>query len=386
LRILINTVFLTSERLGGSWAYTANLVSFITRLQSPHHFTIIANREVADRLLCDPDRSTKVVVDIDADSKLGRVAWEQWSIPRIVTRLGIDLVHSTGNVLPLLLRVPSVVTLHDLQYLEYPRNFSPLRRAYLRLVVPASVRRASAVIADSEFAKSSICRLLGTAGDKIHVVHLGGITEDLTSSSATRVDVEQKFQLTRPFFLSVGSSLPHKNLPRLIEAFAEVAADIPYDLVIVGENFSYKQLLEQCIGAAGLSGTGRVRLLGFVSRADLISLYRHAEAYVFPSLYEGFGIPALEAMDCGCPVLAARCTSLPEVIGEAGLLFEPTDVHDIARCLKTFYHDPAIRISLIEKGSRRAKEFSWERMARETLHVYEQLASTQNGTFHIPGA
>jgi glycosyltransferase involved in cell wall biosynthesis len=373
MRILINTVFLTSEHLGGSWSYSANLVSFITRLPSPHEFVIMTNRKAADKLDTDPTRSTKLVVDLDVDSRIRRVAWEQCSLPRLVKKYGIDVVHSTGNVLPLLSPVPSIVTLHDLQYLEYPEYFSPLRRAYLRYFVPRSVHRATAVITISEFTKKAICRSFGVGPEKIRVTYLAGLPEKIALSSDEIADVRRKFDLRRPFFLAVGSSLPHKNLPRLIQAFSRVASDVPYDLIIVGDSGDHKPALENAIQTAGLSDAGRVRLLGFVSRRELVALYRSAEALVIPSLFEGFGIPAVEAMDCGCPVLAANRTALPEIVGDAGILFEPTDLDDIARVLRAFYHDSSARDVMSMKGRQRAREFDWEKVAKQTLELYEQV-------------
>jgi glycosyltransferase involved in cell wall biosynthesis len=374
---LINAAFLTSESLGGSWTYASNLISSITRLPSPHEFIIVANRRFADRLSGDTSRSSNVLVDFDARAKLHRVAWEQWSLPRIVRQLGIDIVHSTGNVLPLLPCVPSIVTLHDLQYLEYPEYFSPTRRIYLRFVVPRSMCRASMIIAISEFTRESLHRMLNISTEKIRVVYEGGVSLKDRSLQCDEQKVAQKFKLTRPFYLSVGSSLPHKNLPRLIRAFASVVTDIPYDLVIVGEHSPHEHILQQTINAVGVANVGRVRLLGFISRQDLMCLYHRAEAFVFPSLYEGFGIPVLEAMDCGCPVLASNRTALPEIIGDAGILFDPTNVDDIARSLREIYRDPTVRSSLKEKGLKRAQEFSWQRMAEQTLQLYEELGHRQ---------
>lgn len=378
MRILINTVFLTSEHLGGSWAYTANLVSRLTRLPSAHEFLIMTNRESVDRLDCDAARAKKVVVDLNVNSRIRRVAWEQISLPRIVKQQGIDLVHSTGNVLPLHVGVPAIVTLHDLQYLDYPQYFPFLRRMYLTYFVPRSVSRAAAIITISEFTKQHICRSFKADPGKIHVTYLAGLLEKSGVVSGDDNDVRKRFGLKRPYLMAVGSSLPHKNLPRLISAFAGVSADVPYDLVIVGESGANKQVLETAVELAGLSGTGRVRFTGFVTRRDLVALYHDAEAVVIPSLYEGFGIPAIEAMDCGCPVLAANCTALPEIVGDAAMLFEPTDVADIGRALKEFHRDPSLRLTLKEKGTRRAEGFSWEKVAAETLQLYDKLMESRN--------
>ena len=172
----------------------------------------------------------------------------------------------------------------------------------------------------------------------------------------------------------MSSHLPHKNLDRLIAAFGRIREEVPHDLVLVGERFGNGSRIEELVRGANGGHPSRIKVTGFVSREDLLGLYQIADAFVFPSLFEGFGIPALEAMECGCPVVASRSTSLPEVMGQAGEFFDATDADDIARALKEVCGDPKLRDELRVRGFERAKEFSWERMGEETMELYHRIA------------
>jgi glycosyltransferase involved in cell wall biosynthesis len=371
VRILINALYLVSENLGGTWTYTSNLIWHVSGLQTSHEFVVLANEKTASRIRVQGVRTKVVTVKIDAESRINRVTWEQLTLPNLVRHLGIDVLHSTGNTLPLRLQGKAVVTVHDLQYKMYPGNFPLARRLYLKWFVPRSIEHADLVIAISRHTKESIVRHFGTSADKIKVIYQAGLSEN---------DKEQVFALReesvtdRPYLLSVGSSFPHKNLARLIKAFAKLAPDIPHNLVIVGEGFDQRGVLYQTLADTGLAGSERIQMQGFIERKTLLSLYRQADAFVFPSLYEGFGIPALEAMESGCPVVAADCAALPEVIANAGLFFDPLSVDSIAEALQMVCRSSSLRADLRARGQVRAQQFSWEKMAVETLQAYEQVA------------
>lgn len=370
MRILINALYLASENFGGSWTYTSNLIWHVSGLQGNHEFVVLANEKMASRIRVQGVRTKVVTVKIDAESRIKRVAWEQLTLTNLVRDLGIDVLHSTGNTLPLRLQEKAVVTVHDLQYKMYPGNFPLARRLYLKWFVPRSIEHADLVIAISRHTKESVVRHFGTSADKIKVIYLAGLSQnDKEQASASG----KEFVSNRPYLLSVASSLPHKNMARLIRAFAKLAPDIPHNLVIVGEGFDQRGVLPQTLADTGLAGSERIQMQGFIEREALLALYRQADAFVFPSLYEGFGIPALEAMESGCPVVAADCTALPEVIANAGLYFDPLSVDSTAEALRKICLDSTLRQSLRARGLLRAKQFSWEKMAVETLMAYEQI-------------
>jgi glycosyltransferase involved in cell wall biosynthesis len=371
VRILINALYLVSENLGGSWTYTSNLIWHASGLQSDHEFVVLANDRTASSIEIQGARNKVIAVNIDVESRVKRVAWEQLTLPEFVRDLRIDVLHSTGNTLPLRLKQKRVVTVADLQYKMYPTNFPLARRLYLEWFVPRSVRRADLVIAMSQHTKESIVHHFGIPAEKIRVIYLGGLSEkDKESALGSR----EEHDVRRPYLLSVGSSLPHKNLARLIQGFAKVAPEIPHDLVIAGEGFDQRGVLHQTLADTGLAGSGRIQMRGFIGRRELLALYRRADAFVLPSLYEGFGIPAIEAMDSGCPVVAANCTALPEIIADAGLFFDPFSVDSIAEALRGVCLSSTVREDLRARGRLRAKQFSWEKMAAETLQAYEQVA------------
>jgi len=371
VRILINALYLVSENLGGTWTYTSNLVSYVSALRSDHEFVVLANGRTASAFELRGEKTRLVKVDLDVESRIKRVAWEQLALPKLVRDLRIDILHSTGNTLPLRLKEKTVVTVADLQYKKYPENIPLARRMYLNWFVPRSVRRADLVLTISQHTKESIMYHFGTPAEKIRVIYLAGLSEkDAEQMQASNEEVDVK----QPYLLSVGSSLPHKNLPRLIEGFAKVAPAIPHNLVIVGEGFDQRSVLHQMLVNTGLAGSKRIQMRGFIGRRELLALYRRADAFVLPSLYEGFGIPAIEAMECGCPVVAANCTALPEVIANAGLFFDPLSVDSIAEALGRVCRSSTLREDLRARGQLRAKQFSWEKMAAETLQAYEQVA------------
>lgn len=372
MRVIINTTFLASPRFGGSWTYTYNLLRALDAFSSEVEFIVLTNSRIVS-LLRDLRMELKVVVD-NPDVRASRVAWEQFVLPRLARKYKPTVFHSTGNTLPPIAGCPSVVTLHDFQYHFYPKNFSAVKRMYLRNMVPRSLRRATAIICYSEFTKRHAMDLYGVTSEKLALIYLAGLWRGEQSAATAAQTLRKKFGLDRAFVLSVSSHLPHKNLDRLIAAFGRIREEVPHDLVLAGEQFGNGSRIEELIREANGGQPSRIRVTGFVSREDLLGLYQIADAFVFPSLFEGFGIPALEAMECGCPVVASRATSLPEVIGTAGEFFDPMDTNDIARALQKVCADSKLREELRARGFERAKEFSWERMGEETMELYRRIA------------
>lgn len=368
----MNTTFLASARFGGSWTYTYNLLRALDAFSREVEFIVLTNSRIASDLR-DLRMRVEVVV-ANPENRTGRIAWEQFILPRLARRYAPSVFHSTGNTLPLGVGCPSVVTLHDFQYSFYPENYGAVKRVYLRFLIPGSLRRADAVVCVSHTTKKHAIDLYGIPDEKLAVVHEAGLWPGELLAATDGTTVRKKFGIEEPFLLSAGTSLPHKNLGRMIEAYAKVMHSIPHHLVITGEPFGYGSSIAQAIERCTGGHRHRIHVTGFVDRADLLGLYRCAEAFVFPSLFEGFGIPALEAMECGCPVVASRATSLPEIIGTAGEFFDPTDVDDMAGAMQKVCTNAALRGDLRARGFKRAAEFSWEKMGKETMGVYRTVA------------
>ncbi|GAB4423732.1 MAG: glycosyltransferase family 1 protein [Anaerolineae bacterium] len=267
----------------------------------------------------------------------------------------------------------TLVTVHDLSFVRYPDSTMPGMSRQLNNWVPRSVARADHVIAVSQATANDLTELYGTAPGKISVLHHGVSPEFRpVTDAAQQQAVRQKYGLgERPFILSLGTIQPRKNYRRLVQAFAQLKADAT--LVIIGGAGWNSQAVFDEVARLGL--TERVIFPGFAADADLPALYSAATLFVYPSLYEGFGLPALEAMACGTPVVASGTSALPEVVGEAGLLVEPTDVAALAHALNTLLHDDEQRRRLSAAGLARAASFTWPGMAARLVQVYQHLTA-----------
>jgi glycosyltransferase involved in cell wall biosynthesis len=313
--------------------------------------------------------------------------WEVRSIPwpRLWTHVRLsaevtahppDVLFVPAHVLPLRHPARCVATVHDLGYLAYPEAHRPADRRYLDWSTAWNARRSSAVIADSEATKADLVRAYGIEPNKVRVIYLGADPDlapvrDPEALAAARA----RCGIGERYLLYVGTLQPRKNLARLIEAFGAVAGDgalRAVQLVLAGkQGWLYDDLYAQVM-RAGLEG--RVIFPGYVADEHLAALMSGALAFVFPSLYEGFGMPVLEAQACGAAVMTSNNSSLPEVAGDAALLVDPHDVDAIAEGLRRLVTDDALRAELVRRGFENVKRFSWEKCARETLAVLESVA------------
>lgn len=303
---------------------------------------------------------------------------EQWGVPRAVARIHADLLHEPHYVLPPLTRTRTVVTIHDCIHLRFP-EYLPGRAAfaYAHAMIRLAARKADRVLTVSDASKRDILHYTGIAPEKVVVIHNGLDARFAAAPDPEAVErVRQRFQLDHPFVLYVGNIKPHKNLARLIAAFAAMRADGPdgLKLVVIGDETSKHPELRQAVHRHRLDK--HVRFFGFQPSATLVVFYRLARAFVFPSLYEGFGLPPLEAMANETPVVTSNVSSLPEVAGGAALLVDPYDVASIADGIRRAVTDETLRQDLIGRGRARAREFSWARAAADTLRVYRQVLGT----------
>jgi glycosyltransferase involved in cell wall biosynthesis len=285
-----------------------------------------------------------------------------------------DLLFIPAHVLPIVHPRRSVVTVHDLGYLFYPEAHRLLDRLYLDLSTRYNARAASHLIADSSATKRDLIERYGIKPDKITVVYPGydEATFQPVKDEAAIEAVKARYGIAGDYILFVGTLQPRKNLARLIEAFADCRLPIAdCRLVIAGKKgWLYEEIFQQ-VEELGLEGS--VVFTDYVPEGDLPALLSGARLFVFPSLYEGFGLPVLEAMACGTPVVCSSASSLPEVVGDAAVLVDPMDVKGLAMAIERVLGDEELRAKLIEHGFEQAKKFSWERCARETLDVLESV-------------
>lgn len=309
--------------------------------------------------------------------RLLTILWHRLRLPLPVEWFtgSCDLFHSTDFVLPPTAGARTLLTVHDLTFLRYPDCAHPALRAYLQAVVPRSLARADRVVADSQSTKQDLVELLGLPAEKIAVVY-GGIEPRFSPADKT-LKVSKTFRvlgLDQPYILSVGTLEPRKNYARLIRAYARLceATGLPHLLAIAGgKGWLYDSVFAE---VHRLGVEERVRFLGFVNDAALPALYRGAELFVFPSLYEGFGFPPLEAMACGCPVVSSNSSSLPEVCGDAAILVPPEDEQALADAMSGVLGNAGRRQALRERGLAQAARFTWPAAARRLLEEYETVA------------
>jgi glycosyltransferase involved in cell wall biosynthesis len=273
--------------------------------------------------------------------------------------------------MPLFGDVPAVVTIHDLSPFLFPQTFRRVNRVYTRWAIKVACRNARHLIAVSEFTKQEIVRWLHVPPERITVTY-NGVDERFAPPSAADIAAfRQRTGLPERFILFIGTLEPRKNLPNLLEAYARIANDTDAPLIIGGgKGWLYDEIFAK---AEQLNLGNKIRFAGFIDDADLPLWYAAATVFTLPSLYEGFGIPLIEAMACGTPVVTSSSSSLPEVVGDAGLIVSPTDPDQLAEALLRMVRDDQLRAEYAERGLARARRFSWVETAERTLAVYRQV-------------
>lgn len=308
--------------------------------------------------------------------RLWAVVWHRMGIPLPVEVFtgSVDLFHSPDYLLPPLRVGRRVVTIHDLSFLRYPEGAEPSLRRYLIRAVPDAVRRANLVLADSQNTKRDVIELLEVAPDTVEVLYPGVDDKFRPVGNEQALDrVRDLYGLTFPFILSVGTLEPRKNLGLLIHAYGTLRkmGNLPHKLVVAGrKGWLYDGVFRK---VDQLSLGDDVVYLGYVPDEDLPKLYNLAEVFVFPSLYEGFGLPPLEAMACGTPVITSESSSLPEVVGEAGLMVPADDRKALAEAMRELLSDRSLRDKLARRGVRQARKFTWQAAGQRVLAIYERL-------------
>jgi glycosyltransferase involved in cell wall biosynthesis len=294
--------------------------------------------------------------------------WTPWSLPWDLRRRAAGLLH-VQYIIPPVAPCPVVTTIHDISFRRHPEWFPLKHRVLLNLLIPMAARSAAHVITGSEYTRSDLIDAFDLPPEKVTVTPYAAdpIYRPMDSEAARRA-VKERFGLRGPFVLAVGVLQPRKNLPRLVRAFASVAREVPHTLTLVGKPGWAHEELHRSAAASRLGS--RIQFTGYVADADLPFLYNAADLFVYPSLYEGFGIPPLEAMACGTPVVTSNVTSLPEVVGDAALTVAPTDETALAEAIRRALTDEPLRSHLHAAGLARAAKFSWERTAALTLEVY----------------
>jgi glycosyltransferase involved in cell wall biosynthesis len=355
-----------SYRSAGIHRYLFNTLAFLPQVDPDLTYTLFVGRgDVPDMSTASVRRSS-----FPTDNPGARIVWEQLVAPFELARLRPDLVHGMAFATPLLSRRPSVVTIFDLSFLRYPERLSAGRRLYLQAITRISARRARRVIAISESGKSEIGNLLGISLEKIEVAYPGATSDFCSLPVSQAAQFRRERGLPERFILYVGTIEPRKNLDTLLRAYSWLPNRRQVKLVLAGGRGWQAERLDKLIEELGIMED--VITTGYIDNHDLPLWYNAAEVFVYPSVYEGFGMPVLESMACGLPVITSDASSLPEITGPYGLLVSPTDQTAWSEALTRLLGDRELRERLSTKGQEHARSFAWENTARATAAIYRK--------------
>lgn len=335
--------------------------------------------------LCTRGVEHKIFILVNGNSPLEKFSWpdhmvlvpvradwislrEQWEIPKILRQVRADLFHAPSFVTPFVVPCRMIMTIHDLNHMVLPHFYTPFHQFYYRVIVRESMRRSQFVLTVSHFSKREIVRTLNVPAEKIFVTY-NGVSElyrPITNEKELSY-VRDIYGLPQRFILCVSNNKPHKNVHQLVRAFCYADLDLPlvlacpvdHNLIRIAENYGKKHL---------------VFFSKFIEEEHLPAVYANTELFVYPSTYEGFGLPPLEALACGTPVVVARSSSLPEVVGDNAIFTNPYDFKAIAKALELGVYDKELRKQLAAKGIQHAQRFSWSNMTDQTLEIYNRCA------------
>ncbi len=369
MRIAFDGTALQPHRTGVGY-YTEHLLRHVAEEATSDDVVVISNRKI-DTARPLPARLHRH----EATSSLPRQIWTQVIAPRALRELDADVAHFTNGMMPVASPVPTVVTIHDMSLHLYPQYHPPRRVLLNRPLMNFAARHAAAIITVSESAKRDIVRLYGIDAGRVHVIHEAASPAFRPVHDKQELArVRRRYKLADRIVLYVGTIEPRKNLPRLIDAFAarSRAGELDHQLVCVGPYGWLSRDLTAVIERSGVAD--RIAFTGYVPFDDLPVFYSLAEMFVFPSLHEGFGLPVIEAMACGVPVVTARASSMTEIAGDAVAQIDPLDTNSIGDVMARLAANPAERERLARLGYERAQHFSWQRAARQTLDIYRSVA------------
>ncbi|MEA2641125.1 MAG: hypothetical protein QOF51_2519 [Chloroflexota bacterium] len=363
-----------SYHAAGSSRYVHNLVRELRALDAEEQFLVYAREKDVPPDLASTANFRVVGTRAPTDRPIARILWEQLRLPRLLRHDHVTLFHGAINALPLAWEGPRIATILDLTFLRIPQAFNRSNRLYLTWMTRYVARHADRIITISEASRRDAIELLGAAPAHVVAIPLGVDPQFQPMSDHLAVArFREANGLPEHFILHLGTIEPRKNLLRLIDAYAELrrrgATDWP--LILAGGRGWGDQPIFDRVAATGLDGA--IRFAGFVPDSDLPLWYNAASLFTYPSEYEGFGLPVLEALACGTPVVASNSSSFPEVVGDAGILVDPADTRDMANGIERVLADDALRAHYASAGPERARRFSWRATAERTLAVYREV-------------
>ena len=373
-------------------------IAIDARMISPGSMHGIA-RYVYELLKCltQSGRDFQIFIIVNPGNPLARQEWpghmqlvtvkgswfslrQQWELPRVLKNLKIDVLHATSFMAPLACPCRLVMTIHDLNHIVLPQFYTPFHQFYYQTFVRSCMQKSQSILTVSNFSKDEIARNLDISPAKVFVTYNGVSDNYRPVTDPERLAyIRELYELPERFIFCVSNNKPHKNVHQLVRAFCHSRVDIPlvlacpvdHSIIRIAENYGKKHL---------------IHFSKFIDEDHLPSVYSMTHLFVYPSTYEGFGLPPLEALSCGAPVVVARSSSLPEVVGDAAIFTNPFDYQDIARALELGVSDEALRARLRVCGVQHARRFSWQSMADQTIEIYRKCAAPQGSAAATPAA
>ena len=373
-RVGVNSLVLNSES-GGLGVYIVKLIEFLLKEKLSFEPRIFLSKDTFGSFLDLDQNGILKRIDILSYKPIYRVIKESFIWPGVLKENKIDLLHSPISYIPFGVKIPSIITIHDLGFFHYPENYTSLRGRFLVKMIAKSIQKAEKIIAISEFTKHDLVKMFDLNEDKVRVIY-SGLDKNFYQKQYSEQEINQikeRYRLPDKYILSVGHLEPRKNYVRLIKAYNRLVRNyqIDHSLVIVGrKNWKFDDIFNL---VDDLKLNEHIVFTEFVNNDDLPAIYQNAEVFVAPSLFEGFGFTPLESMAAGTPVAASDCTAIPEIVGDAGKFFDPYDVDDITEKVYNVLCNKKLQQTLIKKGLDNIKRFNWQECCTQIAEEYDNM-------------
>jgi glycosyltransferase involved in cell wall biosynthesis len=374
MRIGVNT-FPLHRRITGAGRFTKNLLRALAEIDKDNEYILFLRKDNAGYYSMKSGNFTNVVCDITRKFRLRRILYEHFILPRLARSHNVDVFWSPSDIAPFRLSCISMVTIHDLKRFVLPHEFPFWERHYFRMFLKTTAKNANLIFTVSQSSGQDIMNYLNIPADRIIVAH-NGLDPSIAEEEGIPFESLKRIHgISRKYILFVGQMIRSKNVPRMIRAFKKCRDADEYDFVLVGQAGAGWNEIEHTIKKESQNSNLRERIhhIKWATTEHLVSLYKHATALFYASLYEGFGFPIIEAMACGLPIITSNRSSMPEVAGDATILVDPTDETAMTQALGNILTDEETRNTLIRRGYERVKFFSWENTAKKYLAVFNRL-------------
>ena len=374
MNIAIEGTIIKGE-ITGTGFYIANLINGLAKIDDLNNYYIFGDKEFLDKYLKISKKNIKIV-NMKFRSRVVRVLWEYFIFPFNLKKLRIDVVHSPNYITPLFkLGFKIILTVHDLTFLLFPEKHATTKRLLFSKMIPIFIKLSDKIIAVSENTKKDMLKFFNISKNKISVTYEG--YPDYYNCSINENEAKKilkKYGIEKNFILYIGMIEPRKNIISILRAFKVLDEEIELDLVIVGRKGWYYNEIEQfMINSEKMKIKNNIIFTGYIPEEELKYFYKSAYVFVYPSLYEGFGLPPLQAMACGTPVITSNISSLPEVVGDAAIKINPENLDELVDSIRLIYNDEDYRDVLSQKGLERSKLFDLEIIAKKTLDIYKSV-------------